>query len=280
MVRSVRRGVRGRGGGFGGIFVQRPELQDEPSPLQNVPTLRDDTDDSSDDSTQPPDVVFETEFPEQQDPSTAVSKKQGRGRAKMTKFDMLRKIGLIPLLIKEGDTKVSCENANVFSGRVTWIIKHYANMGYQRWNDVPEAEQEELCARVRADFIIQWEKPNHRKTITEQLHRRFNSFHYDLHKIYLEYGSHKVAVARGTSMVDEAVWRKLCMRWGSKEFKVKSCDLGPCHCKTRRIEHYNEPTILLAGSPLFEYWPSNVMVLLIWWTFLKRLVGQRRKMGL
>lgn len=70
MVRSVRRGVRGRGGGFGGIFVQRPELQDEPSPLQNVPTLRDDTDDSSDDSTQPPDVVFETEFPEQQDPST------------------------------------------------------------------------------------------------------------------------------------------------------------------------------------------------------------------
>ncbi|KAF5458767.1 hypothetical protein F2P56_022773 [Juglans regia] len=225
-------------------------MQDEPSPPQNAPALRDDPDFSTDDSTQPPDIVFEIVFLEPpsttvHDNSEAVSKKQGRGRTKMTKFDMFRKIGPISLLIKDGDTKVSCQNANVFSGRVTWIIKHYANMGYQRWNEVPEAEQEELCARVR-------EKQNHRKAVTEQLRRRFNSFHYELHKIYLGYGSHKVAVARGTEMVDKAVWRKLCMHWGSKEFKIR-----PCHCKTRRIGHYSEPTILLAGSPLFEYLKSR-----------------------
>ncbi|XP_042962028.1 uncharacterized protein LOC122296414 isoform X1 [Carya illinoinensis] len=224
MVRSlIGRGVRGRGGGFRGISVRRPIIQDAQSPPRSSePNLRDEVNSSSsDDSTQPPDVVFETEFPEQLD-GTAVSKKRGRGRAKMTKFDMLRKMGPIPLLIKNGDTKVSCQNANIFSGRVTWIIKHYANMGYNRWNEVPEAEQEELCGRVRADFIVEWEKENHRKTVIDQLRRRFNSFHYDLHKIFLGYGSTKVALARGTELVDHAVWRKLCMRWGSKEFKALS----------------------------------------------------------
>lgn len=54
-------------GGFtGGILVQRPIIQDAHSLPSNGPTLRDDVDSSSSyDSTQPPDVVFETEFSEQ-----------------------------------------------------------------------------------------------------------------------------------------------------------------------------------------------------------------------
>ncbi|KAG6678828.1 hypothetical protein I3842_14G101400 [Carya illinoinensis] len=30
----------------------------------------------------------------------------------------------------------------------------------------------------------------------------------------------KTALAKGTDLVDADVWKKLCMRWGSKEFKV------------------------------------------------------------
>ncbi|XP_042952050.1 uncharacterized protein LOC122289163 [Carya illinoinensis] len=31
-----------------------------------------------------------------------------------------------------------------------------------------------------------------------------------------------MALAKGTDLVDEAVWRKLCIKWGSKEFKALS----------------------------------------------------------
>ncbi|KAG7955827.1 hypothetical protein I3843_11G093500 [Carya illinoinensis] len=52
--------------------------------------------------------------------------------------------------------------------------------------------------------------------------RRFNSFHYELHRIYKSYESHKMTLAKGTDLMDEAVWRKLCIKWGSKEFKALS----------------------------------------------------------
>lgn len=62
MVRNIRRGVRGRWVIFRVILVHMLVIQDDQSPLQNVSTLRDDTESSSDDSTQPPDVVLETKF--------------------------------------------------------------------------------------------------------------------------------------------------------------------------------------------------------------------------
>ena len=69
--------------------------------------------------------------------------------------------------------------------------------------------------------MLDWDRENHRLTVTKALRKRFNSFHHDLHKIYESYGSHAEALANGTSLVDPIVWVKLCERWGSDAFKVQ-----------------------------------------------------------
>ncbi|KAF5475237.1 hypothetical protein F2P56_007067 [Juglans regia] len=84
-------------------------------------TLMDNSTSLSNDSTQSSNVVCETEFSDVGVETASASKKRGRGPAKSTKFDNLQKIGPIPLLIKDKDCKVSCENATMFSGRVTNI---------------------------------------------------------------------------------------------------------------------------------------------------------------
>lgn len=79
------------------------------------------------------------------------TRKRGRGAAKSTWFDRLRKLGKIPLKIKEGQTAPSCENATIFAGRVTWIVKLHAEMRRASWTHVPENEKEELIDRVRVN---------------------------------------------------------------------------------------------------------------------------------
>lgn len=44
----------------------------------------------------------------------------------------------------------------------------------------------------------------HRKMVTNQLQKRYNFFHYDLHKIYLWYGTHTTILAGATLLVTEA----------------------------------------------------------------------------
>ncbi|KAF5447811.1 hypothetical protein F2P56_033333 [Juglans regia] len=146
-------------------------------------------------------------------------RKHGRGPAKCTEFLKLRKHGKVHLKINDGKTAPCCENASMFTTRVTWIVKHHCEMSYAKWTDVPQAQKDELIDCVRGDFVLDWELENHRLTVLKQLRKRFNAFHHELHKKYLSYGSHEEALAFGTSMVDSLVWIKLCERWGSDAFK-------------------------------------------------------------
>ncbi|KAF5450951.1 hypothetical protein F2P56_031260 [Juglans regia] len=218
--------ARGRGSGRGAgskrvwaaTIIQPPQ-----DPKLNSWTLRDDHSDTlSDDSTQPPDRVLDTCFdnpivvenphvvpivaenphvvPNRNDnvvnvgsvhvPLVVPPKKRGRGPAKCTEFDKLRKHGKIPLKINDGD--------------------------------VPEAEKDELIDRVRVDFIFDWDLKNHQKTVWKQLRKRFNAFHHQLHKKSLEYATHEEALANRCSLVEPLVWVKLCGRWGSEAFKKVS----------------------------------------------------------
>ncbi|XP_040997679.1 uncharacterized protein LOC121243625 [Juglans microcarpa x Juglans regia] len=110
----------------------------------------------------------------------------------------------------------------MFTTRVTWILKHHADMSHARWTDVPAAEKDGLMERVRANFILDWDLANHRQTVWKQLRKRFNAFHHQLHKKYLSYGSHEEALAGGTELVSNLVWVKLCGRWESEAFKKMS----------------------------------------------------------
>lgn len=62
MARTIREKVCGQGGGFRrfGPSLSRQDLQSQPL---NGGRLRDNTDSSSNDSTKPPDVILEIEFP-------------------------------------------------------------------------------------------------------------------------------------------------------------------------------------------------------------------------
>ncbi|KAF5468571.1 hypothetical protein F2P56_012714 [Juglans regia] len=151
-----------------------------------------------------------------------VQNKRKRGPAKCTEFEKLRKHGKIHLKINDGETSPCCENASMFTTRITWILKHHLDMSYARWSDVQKAEKDELIERVRGDFELDWELDNHRLAVTKQLRKRFNAFHHELHKKYMAYGSHEEALAFGTTLVDNLVWVKLCGRWGSDVFKKMS----------------------------------------------------------
>ncbi|KAF5481746.1 hypothetical protein F2P56_002375 [Juglans regia] len=231
----------GRGSGFrrvGGGYRRTGAYRRPPRPprISSCTPSENDNEDSSNDSTQPPSIVAETEVghpmldahtsrsevvPEPIQPNVGPTRR-GRGPAKCIEFDKLRKHGKIPLKINDGQTAPCCENANMFTTRVTWILKHHADMSHARWTDVPMVEKDELMERVRADFILDWDLANHRQTVWKQLRKRFNAFHHQLHKKYLSYGSHEEALAGGTGLVSNLVWVKLCGRWGSEAFKKMS----------------------------------------------------------
>ncbi|KAF5443097.1 hypothetical protein F2P56_035685 [Juglans regia] len=152
----------------------------------------DSTSDSNDDSTELP------------------TRKCGRGPAKDTLFERVRKFGKIPLNIKDGQRGLSCENYNIFSGRVTMIVRLHANMRHASWKAVEKEEKYELVERVRADFILDWTQSSHRECVTNALARKYNAFHYLLRKQYLGYATHEAALFGGTTWMEKSVWEHLC----------------------------------------------------------------------
>ncbi|XP_042991353.1 uncharacterized protein LOC122318221 [Carya illinoinensis] len=159
-----------------------------------------------------------------------------RGPVGCTEFMKFRKHGLIPLQINDGERAPSCENAVFFTTRVTWIIKHHASMIQNSWDVVDAQEKEELINRVRADFILDWSKRNHHEMVERNLGKKFNDFRYQLHKIYKGCDTHQEALMKSTSLVEPDVWKKLCERWGSDEFKKKSKQ-NTANRKKQRVNH-------------------------------------------
>ncbi|XP_040992915.1 uncharacterized protein LOC121239691 isoform X2 [Juglans microcarpa x Juglans regia] len=92
-------------------------------------------------------------------------------------------------------------------------------MSCAKWIDVPDAEKNELIERVRGDFVLDWDRENHRLAVLKPLRKLFNAFHHELHKKYLSYGSHEEALASGCTMVNDNIWVKLCERWETDKFK-------------------------------------------------------------
>ncbi|XP_042980213.1 uncharacterized protein LOC122310386 [Carya illinoinensis] len=150
------------------------------------------------------------------------TRKRGRGPAKDTLFERVQKFEKIPLNIKDGQRGPSCENYNIFSGRVRSIVRLHANMRYASWKQVSKEEKEELIDGVRADFILDWTQSSHRECVINALHRKYNAFHYLLCKQYLGYSSHEAALSGGTTWVEKPVWEYLCGLWSGEPFKVQS----------------------------------------------------------
>ncbi|KAG2676695.1 hypothetical protein I3760_12G065300 [Carya illinoinensis] len=149
-------------------------------------------------------------------------KKRGRGPTKGTAFERLRKYGKIPLNIKDGYRGPSCENATIFSSRVSWIIRVHAEMRHASWIAVGDKEKHELITLVRGDFELDWTKENHREAVVNALADKYNAYHYELHKHYRKFAAHEEALAGRKESVEPHVWEWLCERWASGAFKERS----------------------------------------------------------
>ncbi|XP_042950995.1 uncharacterized protein LOC122282961 isoform X2 [Carya illinoinensis] len=221
--------------------------------------------------------------------------KRRRGPAKCTEFKKLRKHGKVFLKINDGETAPCCENASMFTTRVKQIVRQHCDMSYTRWTDVPQAQKDKLIDCVRGDFVLDWDLENHRLTVLKQLRKRFNAFHHELHKKYLSYGSHEEALASGSSMVDPAIWVKLCGRWGSDDFKKISRQnrenrkrLTINHTAGRKsfVRILEEKQIFRRIMFLIEDLPIQIshtcsgLRMRIWWSSIRRLAGQRRTVNL
>ncbi|XP_041011476.1 uncharacterized protein LOC121255265 [Juglans microcarpa x Juglans regia] len=147
----------------------------------------------------------------------------------------------------------SCNNAAVFSSRVSWVVKVHAEIRHASWSAIDDKKKHELINRVRvgsykiypyfelyslqnfifycdkpyviqilvlqADFVLDWTKENHREPVVMALVDKYNAYHYELHKHYLKYASHEEALSGGMSLVEKPVWEWLCERWASSPFK-------------------------------------------------------------
>ncbi|KAG2676263.1 hypothetical protein I3760_12G045000 [Carya illinoinensis] len=190
MVISGKRGRRGR------IRPQRPLINS--SQIEEAParSLRDEEDPRVDDSREAvPAVGVEESIQTAQHDLDEGDNSTGRGPAKGTLFERLRKMGKIPLTIKDGHRGPSCENAMLFITRVSWIIRVHADMRHASWSVVDDKEKHELINRVRADFVLDWTRENHRKTVANALVDRYKAYHYELHKHYKKFASHEEALA-------------------------------------------------------------------------------------
>ncbi|KAG2680007.1 hypothetical protein I3760_11G078000 [Carya illinoinensis] len=226
MGQSIRGRRKGRRGRCGNVSLGEGRgTQAQPSVLN----LRDnEVDTSSNDPTQSPNVGLDDRMDDASEAHRGVdiedmpTRKRGRGPAKGTEFERLRKFGKIPLNIKDGQRGPSCENYNVFSGRVTTIVRLHANMRHASWTMVDKEEKDELINHVRADFVLDWTQSSHRECVTNTLARKYNAFHYILRKVYLGYETHEAALSGGTTLVEKPVWEALCERWSSQGFKKLS----------------------------------------------------------
>ncbi|KAG7989098.1 hypothetical protein I3843_03G220800 [Carya illinoinensis] len=173
---------------------QEPEAPDPRTMLRDEPLPDDSTEDVGG-AVQTEGALVAPEVEEDVVPNTKpATKKRGRGPAKGTLFKRMRKVGKIPLVIQDGHRGPSCENACLFTGRLTEIIK--------------------------ADFVLDWSRDNHREMVSNHLADKYNTYNYVLHKIYLKYASHQEALRGGTDKVEKNVWEKLCEYWASAAFKV------------------------------------------------------------
>ncbi|KAG7944672.1 hypothetical protein I3843_15G114700 [Carya illinoinensis] len=133
--------------------------------------------------------------------------------AKCTEFEKLRKHGPIHLKINDGEMAPCCSNVGMFTTRITWILKHHADMNHARWTDVSKPKKDEFMEHIRGDFELDWEKNNHQMAIWKALRKCFNAYHHDLHKKYMKFATHVEALVFETSMVNPIVWSKVCERW-------------------------------------------------------------------
>ncbi|KAB1205813.1 hypothetical protein CJ030_MR7G028002 [Morella rubra] len=104
--------------------------------------------------------------------------KKGRGKATGIEFERLRKNGQIPVKVPDKAKGPTEKNGRIFIERVTYLVRHFADISYRSWKFVPQKDKDELYNRILA-----------------RLAYSYKSYHHQLHKIYKRFQNKEEAMA-------------------------------------------------------------------------------------
>ncbi|XP_035549215.1 uncharacterized protein LOC118349275 [Juglans regia] len=169
--------------------------------------------------------------------------KRGRGKAQCVSFEKLRKTGLIPVKIESGNKGATGTNSTTFISRVGYIARHFAPITCKSWKHIPEVDKEELYARVRGEFLLDWNEDEVKESVKAKLQRSYNDYHHTLHKIFKKYSTKEEAIAHVPDDLNQADWEILCDRWADPKYK-KLCDQNALNRSNLKVNH-------VAGSKSF-----------------------------
>ncbi|KAB1212872.1 hypothetical protein CJ030_MR5G010172 [Morella rubra] len=146
-------------------------------------------------------------------------RKKGRGKATGAKFEKLRKKGRIAVQVPAGARGPIGENERLFKERVTYLVRHFIDVHYKSWSEVPKQDKEEIYARILGDFELDWHRHEDQACIKARMAYSFRSIKYHLHKLYKSYATKEKAMAHPPEEVAMPIWEKCCDLWETEAYK-------------------------------------------------------------
>lgn len=132
----------------------------------------------------------------------------------------MRRIGRIPIRIKDNARRASYDYSHIFAERCTYIVNHFANLGHKSWMHVPKEDKVKLYAHVVGDFVLDWNRLEDQECVKHQMHEAFKSYKYKLHRIYKKFRTSEIVQTNPPDEVDIETWLKLCTQWEDDDYKA------------------------------------------------------------
>ncbi|KAB1209758.1 hypothetical protein CJ030_MR6G001823 [Morella rubra] len=113
------------------MWPLRDEVQPYDDNFSDIKTVQQEETDDTEDMTIPPDRddTKITELKKQIACNNGLPQKRGRGPARGTEFDSLRKCGKILIKVKERARMLSDDFTMIYTESVTYIVRTFANLG-------------------------------------------------------------------------------------------------------------------------------------------------------
>ncbi|KAB1209236.1 hypothetical protein CJ030_MR6G016122 [Morella rubra] len=148
-------------------------------------------------------------------------RKKGRGKATGAMLEKLRKKGQIAVQVPAGARGPIGENERLFKERVTYLVRHFIDVHYKSWSEVPKQDKEEIYARILGDFELDWHRHEDQACIKARMAYSFRSIKFHLHKLYKSYATKEEAMAHPPEEVAMPIWEKCCDLWETEAYKIE-----------------------------------------------------------
>ncbi|KAB1200505.1 hypothetical protein CJ030_MR0G007044 [Morella rubra] len=162
--------------------------------------------------------------------------KKGCGKATGIEFERLRKNGQIPVRVPDKVKGPTGKNERIFIERVTYLVRHFADISYRSLKFVPQKDKDELYNRILGDFVLDWDRFEDRECIKARLAYSYKSYRHQLHKIYKRFQNKEEAMANPLEELSKEVWEKSCNLWADDDYQ-RLCDKNVANRRKLKVNH-------------------------------------------